>query len=1179
MSGDNGWFQQNCDPNDDPNAGQQEVPSGGGPVNTGADGTTPAEKTVNQVIENLLGQCYPSTAPQTIRNFVPEGDDSFVSTPPQTYDFGFLFDRLKDLGMNPPNAPTKVQFQFPNAGDPNSGGVCLNDGEDTRSAVQCEEDFAFQQCIKDHIDCIFRPYAGGAWKPPAADCDVFSPKSSFGVTNKICVRNCVPLRTPVFEHVSQGGAVDGAYNHRYSLDENTPPGYITSPGATFYLHLEEQPKSVPLYVAYSSSTQDTMLTTDPAGEKSTMDSAGMGPRDQVIGYVYKEKSDIISALGEGEKAAPLYRYYNPVDQDHRYTLTPIGGAPLEANLRKGYYNIRHEVEADLKIEFNCERGSAGYKNTFGYYLTNSDGDPVYGQVVLPNATDATGYKSYTIPQATLNQYVPCRLGFVLIPDGDEENSGVSEGDNLSFSETGNGWRTNLDSAEDDLSFFSEKRLNWDKKDFTKWTSRWWQYWEDLKNGDDDYDDVKISYRLNYAGSDWFYEGIQCYVFEDLIVPEYEDLSYADQCEGRIFEPAGFSDVQMTREGCGQVTEEGFGCGKCEGKYQTRRNKVQTITAKKGGTVSIRSHGGMTGGYGECIKFKWNLQKNGTEIYSETSKVEDWRKIGEVFHTFSVAEGDDITFELESIKSGHYNASATPAFSLKDETSGDIFSTWECMLTTVSHGVSSTSADCGKPGQISLVDLRDRSNSVVAWVDGSGVTGNWLETTNRPEYVSGGLKLKDGDTGVMIRTVKKGLSMQIRYEALSASQLSSSSAIVFDSNGDFVNGTPNNVTIAVKLKWDDNVRTAGLAITDITAVGADGNTVTWNRGNNSNSGATTKTITLGPGTTNVTYNGNAGGFTVKNNNTLVCLKDTDGNDCNGEFTVGEGGGGIRYKVIYVYDQSAGGYSAGELQKWWVGTNKKTGKKFNQGVRIDTIDGSECAPTGRLNTFSFGSRRESAEDGDFGIVPPVEMVTAMSLNSTYYDSCVNNLVNALFTTDLNDSSSSVSNFNGEPITLASYWRVKNANNEPVYFYHDFVLEGPTTNQLAKVRMRAELIYKEELIDNGQPETNVGYQFRWTVDSVRQRGYGYIDGQETRVEYPERADSIYEYWDDSTPYNPEQTNLPKKIKIRNAETDTISRTAKWAMYQESHDNTSTIWYSNLSRSKNSQFRDYRFIIEDAT
>ena len=104
--------------------------------------------------------------------------------------------------------------------------------------------------------------------------------------------------------MSQGGAVDGAYNHRYSLDDNTPPGYITSPGATFYLHAEKQGKSVPLYVAYSSSTQDTMLTTDPEGEKSTMDSAGMGPRDQVIGWVYKEKSDIIGALGEGEKAAP-----------------------------------------------------------------------------------------------------------------------------------------------------------------------------------------------------------------------------------------------------------------------------------------------------------------------------------------------------------------------------------------------------------------------------------------------------------------------------------------------------------------------------------------------------------------------------------------------------------------------------------------------------------------------------------------------------------------------------------------------------------------------------------------------------------------------------------------------------------------------------------------------------------
>ena len=56
MSGDNGWFQQNCDPSDDQSQGQQEVPSGGGGSNIKGDGT-PVDATVNQIIENLVGQC------------------------------------------------------------------------------------------------------------------------------------------------------------------------------------------------------------------------------------------------------------------------------------------------------------------------------------------------------------------------------------------------------------------------------------------------------------------------------------------------------------------------------------------------------------------------------------------------------------------------------------------------------------------------------------------------------------------------------------------------------------------------------------------------------------------------------------------------------------------------------------------------------------------------------------------------------------------------------------------------------------------------------------------------------------------------------------------------------------------------------------------------------------------
>lgn len=1049
--GDNGWFQQNCDPSDDPNAGQQEIVSGGGPVNTGSDGATPAQKTVNQVIENLLGQCYPSQAPQTIRNFVPEEDDVPTAQPIE-YDFSSILDSLVGLGIDPGQVPSKVQFSFPNAKEPTSGSVCTNDFGEYDSSINCQEEFDFKQCIKDHIDCIFRPYAGGSWKPPQADCDTFSSRSQYGLSTKVCIRNCVPLRVPIWEHVN-------ASNHLYSLSESAPPGYSDTKVA-FYAHVEEQPNSDPLFISYSSSTVDTMLTTDPAGEKSTMDAAGMGARNDVLVYVYRESNKIISALGEGEKGAPLYRYYNPVTQDHRYTLNPIGGAPLTAKLTKGYYSLRHKVDADILIEFNCQRGGASYENTFGYYLAPIDQglEPVYGQVVLKNATDATGYKSFTIPASTINQYVPCRLGFVLVPDGNQQNS-VSNGDTLTFSETSNGWRTNLSSAENNnLAMFSEKRLNWNEKNFTKWTSRWWQYWEDLLDGDDDYDDVKISYRLNYAGSDWFYEGIQCYVFEDSITPEYADLSQKDGCDVSIFEPGGFFDATLTRHECGQITEDGYGCGKCEGDYSDRRNVVQTISATKNATLSIRSHGGMTGGFGECIKFTWSLKKNGTTIYQEKSHVEDWKRIGEVFHTFSVVEGDDISFHLEEINAGHFNGSASPAFSLRDETAGDIITTWTVKLTTISHKMRGTNdATCGKPGQVSLVDMFDESNSTVAWTSSGGVTGNWLTVNGRPRFIDGRKPVTDNMSGLMTRETKKGFSFVVQYETLSNNR-------------------------------------------------------------------------------------------------------------------------IRYKINNVLDTfGAAGYSVNEKERYFLGVDKKgNGEKFFQAIRVDTIDGSECATNGIVQTVKFGAINTNAEQGEFGVPDPVQMINLQAVNSNSYDIAVNELVEHLFTTDLQDSSGSVSDYYGEPVTLVQYWIRKTANNEPVYFYHDFVFGG---NDPFKVRMRAQMIYKDTEIDNGQPESALGYNFRWTVQSVQSYGTGYYDGLRKRFEFPDRSDDNYDGQETSAPFYPSQKQLPNKIKIRNAETNAVSRSAKWAMYQESHDRNSTVWYSNLSRSKSAQFNFYQFVIEDAT
>ena len=48
---------------------------------------------------------------------------------------------------------------------------------------------------------------------------------------------------------------------------------------------------------------------------------------------------------------------------------------------------------------------------------------------------------------------------------------------------------------------------------TRWPDRCWQYWEDLLNGDNDYDDMKMSYRVQYGDSGYLYEGIQCFVYK------------------------------------------------------------------------------------------------------------------------------------------------------------------------------------------------------------------------------------------------------------------------------------------------------------------------------------------------------------------------------------------------------------------------------------------------------------------------------------------------------------------------------------------------------------------------------------------------------------------------------------------------------------------------------------------
>ena len=152
----------------------------------------------------------------------------------------------------------------------------------------------------------------------------------------------------MYEHVSPT-------NHHYSLNSTPPDNSYTSSSIIFYGHNQQEPRSNPLYVSYSASQTDTMLTMNPEAEQSSMDAYGMGSRTDVISYIFREKIDGISSLGDGEQLSTLHRYWNPTSGDHRYSLTPIGGELIEPVLTGGFYNIAGQVDADILIELDLPK--------------------------------------------------------------------------------------------------------------------------------------------------------------------------------------------------------------------------------------------------------------------------------------------------------------------------------------------------------------------------------------------------------------------------------------------------------------------------------------------------------------------------------------------------------------------------------------------------------------------------------------------------------------------------------------------------------------------------------------------------------------------------------------------------------------------------------------------------------
>ena len=1207
------WFSRNCDP-EDSGEQQEAVQSGGG--GTGAPGGGASPNTLVGVVEQLLGQCYGDSGTLLQKNFPT--DPELPLPPPVHIPWDPLLSQIVGLGLGAPLTPD-ILFVPPTADDEDSGKVCTSPPGTTNASpitVECDNDknLELQDCIQNHLDCFFRPFVGGAWKPPQADCDSFVPKATYGTTNMVCIRNCVTERAPVFEmrkgmgtpgtaifngantvtvtgNTSQtisfhfewddnprtaGTAVDSitvsgttftrvgekgkqtiaitlapgdhsisysglsgsgysvdndknygdnksiafkdndgndanarfsilgnnniGRDHRYSLSDTPDAGY-QQVGVSFYGNIvpSSTGRSISVHRTFSASRQDTQLVSDVAGESSDLDEGGYQPRDEILFYGYREAEDMISELMEGEKPAPLHRYYSFEGNDHKYSIESLGNVASAPNLKNNIFRFETPAESALKIQLNIRRGGASYENTFGWYVTNADNEPIFGRVLVDNATDASGTFHRKIPRDEINSYMPCNLGFFIISDGN--NGAAFDGQDITFSPHNNshgpGWTTNENShpKQNGYVFFSDRRLNPDKRDQTKWPDNVWQYWEDLFDGDEDYNDVRISYRVGYGESEYYYEGIECYVFSEPAQPVMANINVQDDCEKKAFRKGSFGDVMLVRTECGSYHEhpktgaDTWECGKCKGDYANSINRVQKVKIAKSTTLTIRSHGGMTAGYGDCTKFTWLLKLNGDVIYQEKSLVSEWKTIGAVLHTFDVQKGDNLVFKIKSIDTGHYNGKASPAFAIRDESEGTYVNTWTVNLLTQSHSYGTDSKDqaegqpqsgpeitepCGLPtsGQLfvwnnHLDDDPDKEDytTVITNKVVDQAANVYLDhpdrASQRCRIINGkdiALRYEDGDVGYVDVVAKNGFSVRLKY-------------LIEDKDSYYV-------------RWYlDSVEDWG-----------------------------------------------SGGFKVNDEFDLLI------DDQDEYFNTDENG----------FDGIT-----------WSGP-----EYYKIGFKVTGVNSDQCPDPnenqGRIQDIALGAYGDITTPRQ----PDAIVVNNQSTTGNEYAVNMNEVFQSFFLYE-----------SGTATSFHQYWLEQTAAGNDVVFATDY-----SDQKGLRFRLRIRVTRQDNY------ESGDAYKFDrygWfgmvRISQVFSYGKRYDADDVLNIQWPPKQLQVTDGDEPMSPYFPSQKNLPKKVLVRDATTARYKRNARMAIYQSMHDKTSTVWYSNRTAYQPTQVRQFNIIIKD--
>jgi T1SS-143 domain-containing protein len=97
-----------------------------------------------------------------------------------------------------------------------------------------------------------------------------------------------------------------------------------------------------------------------------------------------------------------------------------------------------EFSYTLTLTNHDHESSAGYHNSYGYYVKDANGNPTTGMVIWDDVHD-----SDTTP-VTVTGYSPDQIGFFLIPNGDNLNESLADNTAVRFEEVNGQWQAFID---------------------------------------------------------------------------------------------------------------------------------------------------------------------------------------------------------------------------------------------------------------------------------------------------------------------------------------------------------------------------------------------------------------------------------------------------------------------------------------------------------------------------------------------------------------------------------------------------------------------------------------------------------------------------------------------------------------------------------------------------------------